>query len=39
MQNLRKRLNLIYEENYTLSINENESLFGVQLNIKIFSES
>jgi len=39
MQNLRKRLNLIYKENYTLSINENESLFGVQLNIKIFSES
>ena len=39
LQNLRDRLNLIYKENYKLYVDEKDSSFGVQLKIKIASES
>lgn len=39
LQNLRNRLKLIYKDNYTLNIEENDISFSAQLMIKTLSES
>jgi LytS/YehU family sensor histidine kinase len=39
LQNLRNRLGLIYKENHSMLVEEDESSYGVDLHIKTYIES